>query len=148
SALQTGYALMNRSPESPSPFGIAFFRVVSDGQLISETAAAAVSPNFSQNQRFFVDLVHARTAVAVASIREEPSDVTFTLLDLSGQSAAATTRTIPARGQLTAFVDELFPNLMNGFTGYVDIIGGGIAPLTLKLAVNTRNDLVLTAFPT
>src|SRR5262249_19768522 len=98
--------------------------------------------------RIFVDNVGTRAGVAVANPGSQEAGVAFTLMDRTGAILAATSRRLSAGTQLPIFANELFPDLSDDFSGLLEIRSTvAVALLTLKLTINSRNDLVLTTLP-
>ena len=146
-ALVTGYAVVSLEQGSVLPVGTAIFQFRDDGGgLISEAGVGATLP--TNRARIFVDTVGTQTGVAIASPENGTGAITFRLLDRNGLRFRETTRDLPPNGHLAIFADELFADLPPGFTGVMGIEAEVvIVPITLKLTVNRRNDLILTTLP-
>ena len=141
-----GYAVVTVE-QGTLPSGTAIFQFRdAGGSLTSEAGVGAVLP--TTRARVFVDTVDTRTGVAISSRGAAPTTVRFRLLDRNGLDFAETTRDLPTAGHLAIFADELFENLPPGFTGVLEIDADvPIVPVTLKLTVNQRGDLILTTLP-
>ena len=143
----TGYAVVTVEEGGGIPSGTAIFQFRDAlGNLVSEAGVGAVLP--TTRARIFVDTVNTRTGVAIASVGNGPTEVTLRLLDRNGLEFAQTTRDLDANGHLAIFVDELFEDLPPGFTGILEIQAEvALVPITLKLTINARGDLILTTLP-
>jgi hypothetical protein len=144
SGLATGYALLSPVPPgAAAPAGSAVFQFMKNGSLVTEAGVAAANPTSSA--RIFVDEVGSSTGVAVANPADQPTTLTFILLDRYGSPLDSTTRTLPARGQIAIFAWQLFPGMPKQFTGLIEINSPSpVVSITLKLTENARSDQVLT----
>ena len=89
-----------------------------------------------------------QTGVAIANRGSQEAEVEFILQDRYATEQDRITQTIPAGGHLSRFAHELFPTLSLGFSGLMEIRSSvPVAPITLQLTINTRNELVLTTLP-
>ena len=141
-----GYAVVTLEEGTQTPSGTAIFQFTSGNAVISEAGVAGVTSTTSA--RIFVDNVGTRTGVAIANPQSTAVTVTFDLLDSGGGALQQTTRDLPARGHLAIFADELFSQVTEGFTGLMEITAPlAIAPVTLKLTTNSRNQLIVTTLP-
>lgn len=144
--LGVGYAVVSLVQGSRTPAGSAIFQFTSGESVISEAGVLSVQPTTAA--RIFVDNVGTRTGVAIASVANPPTTVTFRLLNTSGTPLQTTTREVPAGGHLAIFADELFSQVREGFTGLMEITSlVPIAPVTLKLTTNARGQSILTTLP-
>lgn len=145
-ALSVGWAVAVRAAGSRAPAGSAIFQFRSNGQLVSEAGVGATLATTSA--RIFVDNAGTRTGVAIANPANSAADLTLALLERNGNVEATESRTLPASNHLAIFANELFSGVTEGFTGVMEIRSSvAIVPITLKLTVNTRGDLVLTTLP-
>ena len=72
----------------------------------------------------------------------------MTLLGQYGDVEDTTTLSLPARGHVAKFVQELFSEVGDGYSGLMEIRSTSpIVPITLKLTINSRNDVILTTLP-
>ena len=146
SGTAVGYAVITLEEGSQSPVGSAIFQFISGDAVISEAGIAAVTPTTSA--RIFVDNVGTRTGVAIANAGNPATTLTFKLLDINGSSLQTTTRDLVAGGHLSIFADQLFSEAGEGFTGLMEITSPeAIAPVTLKLTTNARDQSILTTLP-
>jgi sugar lactone lactonase YvrE len=145
SLLLVGYAVVS-SDAGPTPAGTAIFRLQYGSRLMAEAGVAAIAA--TRVARTIVDYIGAQTGVAVANPGDLPAELTLTLMDRYGVVEATAIQTLQPRNHLSRFVHELFPAVAAGYTGLMEIRSSNdIVPLTLKLTVNARNDLVLTTLP-
>jgi len=143
---RAGYALLTPDPGTPAPAGSVVFLWRQNQSLVTEAGVAATSPTTSA--RIFIDNVGTSTGVALANPAAQPALVTFTLLDRYGSTLDSTTRNLPAKGHIAIFANQLFPGMSGSFTGLMEINSPvPVAPVTLKLITNERNDLILTTLP-
>ena len=142
-----GYATVTVEEGSGSPAGTAIFQFREPGgNLVSEAGVGAGLT--TTLARIFVDNVDTQTGVAVASPGNPSAEVTFRLLDLTGRQLGVVRRILPEAGHLAVFADELFPDLTDRLTGVLEIASEvPFMPITLKLTVNERGDLILTTLP-
>lgn len=144
--VQVGYAVVSLEEGSRIPAGSAVFQFRQGDAIVSEAGVAAVTP--TTRARFFVDNSRTRTGIALASPGNETVEVTFRLLDRFGGFLAGSSQDIPGGGHRAFFADETFPQMPEGFTGLMEIVGTApVAPISLKLTVNIRGDPVMTTLP-
>ena len=152
--LLRGYATVTLTQGPSLPSGTAIFRFRDGDDPVSEAGVAAVPP--TDRARIFVDNVDTLTGVALAIPGAPATDIEFTLLSLQGDALQSAERNLPANGQTAIFVNEIFPDLEDGFTGLMEIstvangaqsAGVQFVPVSLKLTINGRGDTVLTTLP-
>src|SRR5262249_48585961 len=118
-----GYAVVTPDPGSVSPAGSAVFRYQSNGQLVTEAGVPAGPATTAA--RMFVDYLGSQTAVAVANPSNSSVKLTMTLMDRYGDVEDTATLTLPPGGHVAKFVDELFPEVGDGYgigySGLMDI---------------------------
>ena len=146
-SLSVGYAVATPDPDYTSPAGTAIFLFRANNRLVTEVSVRATPPTTAA--RIFVDHGGTRTGVAIANPGAQTAHMVITLLDRNGFPESSVTRELPAGNHLAIFAHELFPELLEGFTGLMEIQSTSpIVPITLKLTtVNTTNGLVLTTLP-
>jgi sugar lactone lactonase YvrE len=146
SGVKIGYATLTAATGSTAPAGTIVFRFVKDDTVVTEAAVAAVRA--TTLSRIYVDYIGSRTGFAIANSSQQAANVTFRLLDRYGVEESTTTLSLAAGAHTAKFADELFPNVADGFTGLMEIQSPvAIAPVTLKLHVNSRFDQILTTLP-
>src|SRR5207302_7279063 len=96
-----------------------------------------------------------QTGIAVANTSSSSAPVTFDITDLNGASVGIlpVTLTLPASGQTSKFLGDIFPTpLPNPFKGVLRITttGSGIAVVGLRARYNERQplpDFLITTIP-
>ena len=147
SDVKVGYAAVEPDSGSAAPAGSAIFRFGPGGRLVTEAGVGATRSTTAA--RIFVDYIGTQTGVAIANRGDLPANVIFTLTDRSGIVIETNSPiALPARSHIARFVHELFPSVADGFSGVLEIRSSiPIIPITLKLTINSRGDLVLTTLP-
>ena len=140
-----GYAVVT-ADQGATPAGTALFQFTSGDAVVSEAGVGA-APLVSR-ARMFVDNAGTRTGVALASPGNSAANFTFRLLDRQQRSINTKTRNLQANGHLAVFADEIFTEVSDGFTGMLEVEADiAFAPVTLKLTVNARGELIVTTLP-
>ena len=83
-------------------------------------------------------------------IRNAPTTVSLELTALDGTATGLPeSLTIPASGHIARFIDEFFPALTTPFSGMLRIASTApdIAAVGLRLAINQRDDILVTTTP-
>ena len=91
-----------------------------------------------------------RSGIALTNSSGAPTTVSLELTDLDGTATGATeSLTIPASGHIARFIDEFFPALTTPFAGILRIASTApdIAAVGLRLAINPRDDILVTTTP-
>src|SRR6185369_7573985 len=103
----------------------------SQGVLVSQAGVEASEPIASG--RIFVDQNGTRTGLALVNPSTSGATITMIVRDASGAEFARGTQTLPAGQHVARFVDELFPNLPQGFTGSLTFTSDArLAAITLR----------------
>ncbi|MBM3789822.1 MAG: hypothetical protein FJW35_05665, partial [Acidobacteria bacterium] len=146
SALAAGYALVVPDPGAAAPEGSAVFRFIRNGSVVTEAGVGAGKSTTSA--RIFVDNAACYTGVALVNRAPQTCSVSFTLIDRDGLALETRMRQLPPNAHLAIFAHELFPGLGDKFTGLMEIsTTTPVAPITLKLVINAREDLIYTTLP-
>ena len=146
SSLTVGYATVSPDPSSPSPSGTAIFQFSRNNSIVTEAGVASSPP--TSNARIFVDNIDTFTGLALANPSSQTAAVRFLLLDRFGNLISSSSRSLPPHGHLAIFAHQLFPNLPSTFSGLLEFDSPfPVAPITLKLTINSRLDQVLTTLP-
>ncbi len=142
-----GYALVQPNSGSVAPVGLAIFGSRQNGELVSEASVPLSSPIMSGRLYSEVSNV-VRTGLAIANPGSEPANLTFHFTDENGVDANIGTTTLPARGQISAFLNEApFNGSMSQsgtFTFVSDVPVGAVA---LRGLVNERSEFLWTTLP-
>ena len=91
-----------------------------------------------------------RSGIALTNTSDTPTTVSLELTDLDGTATGPTEPlTISASGHVARFIDEFFPGLPTPFSGILRIASTApeIAAVGLRLAINQRNDILVTTTP-
>jgi sugar lactone lactonase YvrE len=142
----TGYAVLTPSAGGTAPAGTVVFRFVKDNAVITEAAVGAVRP--TTLSRIYVDYLGSKTGFALVNSAQQSASVTLKLLDRYGIADSTTTITLSAGAHIAEFVDQVFNDVSDGFSGLLEIQSTiPITPITLKLILNARGDQILTTLP-
>ncbi len=145
SAGAAGYAIVTPNDGDSTPTGMLIFQATSGRGLVSE-AIVAVNERPTTSARVFVDNATARTGFAIANPNLVSTTVSFALLDANGTAVGKVTTELAPRGYSAVFANELFPQLVDGFEGLLDITAPlPVVPISLMVALNERNDPILTS---
>jgi YD repeat-containing protein len=147
-AVAVGSIRVSPAANSGSPFGSGLFRYVQGGIVVSESGIP--SANTTTHARIYVDQTGGHdTGLALGNPSGSANSITIRAYlpdgsTLVGQAAV----NVAPFGQRAAFVRELIP-LPPGFTGVADITSSApFSPLVVRLLTNSRNEVLLTTFPT
>lgn len=144
--LKVGYAVLTPDPGTRTPSGAIVFQFKLNGRIVTEAGVAA-TPSTSI-ARLFIDNAGTRTGFAVVNPELQNASLTISRLDKNGAIETTLTRTLASGNHLAVFAHELFGDLVEGFTGVMEIRSSvPVVAIALKLTVNGRDDLVLTSLP-
>ena len=153
--LQVGSVRAVPGPSQPAPSGVSIFAFGTDGMTVSEAGVAASASGAAF--RLYVEtggtagLPHSvRSGIALTNTSDAPVRVSLELTGLGGTATGSTeSLTIPASGHIARFIDEFFPALITPFSGILRIASTApdIAAVGLRLAINSRNDILVTTTP-
>src|SRR6185369_3951020 len=116
------------------------------GRVVTEAGVGATTPTTAA--RIFVDQIGSRTGVALANPSNQTAELSLALLDRQGNVEATATRTLAPGNHVAIFADEVFATLGEGTTGLMEIRSSiPVVPITLKITVNARSDLIFTTLP-
>jgi hypothetical protein len=108
--IRSGYVVITPDSNSGTPTPLFTFGTVSGG--IVQSQAGIVPTQMATDASMFVDIVHSLSrdiGVAIVNPNDTMNVVTLTLRDENGNLAGTpATVSIPAHGQVSKFVDELF----------------------------------------
>lgn len=89
-----------------------------------------------------------QSGVAIANTSTTPAIVKYELFDLKGNPITSNTVTIPASGQTSAFLRQMFSSIPNQLQGVLRISSASkITVVGLRMRVNDRNELLFTTTP-
>ena len=139
----------------PAPSGVSIFSFQKDGTTVSEAGVPASSAGTAF--RVYVEAhgtpgqPHSvRSGIALTNTSGATTTVMLELTDLDGAATGPTASLrIPASGHVAQFIDEFFPTLTTPFSGILRIASTGpdIAAVGLRLAINQRDDILVTTTP-
>jgi hypothetical protein len=145
-SLSVGYAVAIPDAGHSAAAGTAIFQFKAAGQVVTEAGVGATEQ--TNLARIFADNAGTQTGLALANPGHQTATLNLSLMDRFGVIEGTIVLTIPPGGHKAAFLHEFFPGLAEGFTGVVEISSSvPVAPITLKLTVNTRNQMILTTLP-
>lgn len=146
SAIQVGYA-RTTDASGAAPSGLAIFGYRQNGVLISETGVPA-SPLLTRGRIYGETSESIRSGLAMANPNSEPAVLSFTFTDESGRDVGSNTATIPAQGQIAAFLDEgpfFGPSRFSGALTFTS--SKPVAVIALRGLLNERSDFLMTTLP-
>ena len=153
--LEVGSVRAVPGPGHPAPSGVSIFAFQKDGITVSEAGVPASTAGAAF--RVYVEASgtpeqphSVRSGIALTNTSGTPTTVLLELTDLDGITSGPTESfTIPASGHVARFIDEFFPNLPTPFSGILRIASTApdIAAVGLRLAINPRNDILVTTTP-
>ncbi len=156
--IQTGSVRVNPTAASVSPYVTAIFSYKNRGVTVSQASVSASAR--SAQYRLYLEksgIVGAvgstRSGVAIANTFQIPITVQLELVRLDGRRVGnSALRAIPSSGQLSRFIDELFPDVPTAFRGTVRVTATSVtaAPIVvtgIRGRYNERHDFLLTSTP-
>ena len=153
--LEVGSVRAVPGPGHPAPSGVSIFTFQKDGITVSEAGVPASTA--SAAFRVYVEASgtpeqphSVRSGIALTNTSGTPTTVRLELTDLDGTATGPTeSLTIPASGHVARFIDEFFPGLPTPFSGILRIASTApdIAAVGLRLAINQRQDILVTTTP-
>ena len=154
-SLQVGSVRAVPDTGQTAPAGVSIFTFRKDGMTVSEAGVPASTAG--RAFRLYVEASgtpeqphSVRSGIALTNTSGVPTTVSLELTDLDGTATGSTeSLTIPASGHVARFIDEFFPNLPTPFSGILRIASTApdIAAVGLRLAINPRNDILVTTTP-
>ena len=153
--LEAGSVRAVPGPGQAGPAGVSIFTFQKDGTTVSEAGVPASTSGAAF--RVYVEASgtpgqphSVRSGIALTNTSGAPTTVRLELRDLDGTATGATeSLTIPASGHIARFIDEFFPALTTPFAGILRIASTApdIATVGLRLAINPRDDILVTTTP-
>jgi sugar lactone lactonase YvrE len=150
SELLVGYAQLEPAAGEAPPIATALFAYGNaDGTLVSEAGVAAVTP--FRRGRIFVETGTTRTGVALVNPSAAAVEARLTLRRSDGLLVDQDTVELGPGVHRPRFVDELFGELEQGFTGSltfeVSEPSTGLAAVTIRQATNAYGEPLLATLP-
>jgi hypothetical protein len=136
-----------------TPTSFAIFSYKAGGITISE---ASVQSSTGSAFRTYVEASGTLGSInsigsgfAVANTSSAAATITLDLTDLGGKTLASTTLTLPAHGQISKFLNEVFPSVPLPVQGLIRLTtsGSGLAVAGLRGRYNERGDFLITTTP-
>ena len=142
-----GYVRIEPSVGDKAPAGLAIFGFRQNGVLVTEAGVTA-SPRL-RSARFFANVSGpVNTGVAIANPNEQVATITFFFTDTAGTSTTPDTFTIPANGQIAAFLNQSPFNGAATFEGTFTFSSSvDVAAIALRGLTNERADFLITTLP-
>jgi len=142
----SGYARVS-SASGPAPAGLAIFGYRQNGIVISEASVPAAG--LMTRARLSAEINGAaRTGLAIANPNADPAAVSFFFTDANGQTASSGSATVPANGQIAAFLDEAPFGGPSGFSGSFTITSSrAVSVVALRGFLNERSEFLVTTTP-
>ncbi len=145
--ITVGHARIRPNLGSITPAGLAIFGSRQNGALVSEATVPSSAP--VQSGRIFVEVGgDVTTGLAIANPNSTIANVSFYFTDQNGVNFGSRTTTIPANGQIAAFLNEA------PFYGGVSVSGTftfssdvPVAALALRGLNNERSEFLWTTLP-
>ena len=158
--LEVGSVRAVPDPGQPAPSGVSIFTFQKDGTTVSEAGVPASTSGAAF--RVYVEASgtpgqphSVRSGIALTNTSDAPTTVSLELTALDGTATGLTeSGTLPASGQSTRFIDEIFPTLRTPFSGILRIASPPISPFhsranlavaAFRQTTNERGDVVVTA---
>jgi hypothetical protein len=156
---QTGSIRVVPSASNAMPAPTAIFSFAERGITVSQTSVSA--PAWSDRYRVYVEKSggeriagSVRSGIAIGNSSQSSVTVQLDLTRLDGQRAGYSTVIVPAGGQVSRFLDELFSGFPAEFRGVLRISAAAAAAAPSPIVVtgirgryNERGDLLLTSTP-
>lgn len=145
-SLQVGHARVSDA-SGAAPSGLAILGYRQSGVLISEAGVPA-SPLLTRGRVYAGATADVRSGLAIANPNSDAASVYFFFTDSSGREAASGTTTIPANGQIAAFLNEAPFNGPSTFTGTFTFSSlKPVSVVALRGLVNERSEFLITTLP-
>jgi hypothetical protein len=136
---------------APASFDIFSFR--QGGITLASAGVPAVNGNafrmYSEVSGASGSAGSIQSGLAIANASATAAGVSLELYRLDGTAAAtAANLTIPASGQITRFIDELFPGIARPFQGVLRIVSSAsLSVVGIRGRYNERSDFLITTTP-
>jgi len=132
------------------PAAVAIISSKANGTTLSESSFAALPTGTAF--RSYVEAYNSpewvSSSLAIVNATNIPNTIQLELTGLDGSPAGTTSVKLPASGQLTNFIRDLFPALNDGFQGLLRLTSSGpVALATLRCMYNAEGQFVYTSTP-
>ena len=147
SAVNMGYVRIRPTADDPAPSGIAIFGFRQGGILVSEAAVNA-SPLIRSGRIYAEVNGRVNTGVAIANPNSQPATISFYFTSSTGTNFGNNTFSIPANGQIAAFVDQSPFNSGSNLVGTMTFSASvPVAAVALRGLNNERSEFLITTLP-
>ena len=142
-ATTVGYVRVNPDPGVQSPSGLAIFSFRQNNVLVSE--AGVPGSGLIYAGRIYAEVSSTvNTGVAIANPNNQAATVSFNFTDSTGDFGKGTT-TIPANGQIAAFLNQAPFNGRSSLNGTFTVISNiPVSVVALRGLLNERSEYLLT----
>jgi hypothetical protein len=145
--LTTGYTRVLADPGNALPHGMTVFGLRQGGILISEASVPA-SPMVPSGRTLALADSMVNTGLAIANPGTQIVTLNFYFTDSNGQNFGQGSTTIPAGGQIAAFLNQPPFNGSSSMDGtFTFSASAPVATLALKGLVNSRSEFLMTTLP-
>ena len=148
SAVSVGSVRFTAAAGTSNPRGSLVFSYRNGGVRVAEAGVPAIPE--AKTFRVYVESSEnglIQSGVAITNTSASPASVTLELTNLNGSSAARTTVSIPANGQLASFIGQIpgFESLRLPFQGVLRITSAStLSVVGLRGRYNERSDFLIT----
>lgn len=142
-----GFARIQPATNNTTPAGLAIFGFRQNNVLVTEASVPA--SQLRQSGRIYAQVGgSANTGLAIANPNNQPAMVSFYFTDSNGANFGQGATTIPANGQIAAFLDQ------SPFSGGSSVNGtftfsssSPISVIALRGLTNERSEFLITTLP-
>ena len=145
--VSVGYGRIQPDSESGTPFGVAIFGSRQNGVLVSEAGVPASASVLAG--RIYAEVNGpVNTGLAIANPNSQSADVTFYFSDETRPSFNEGSTTIPAGGQIAAFLNQEPFNGGSSVSGTFTFTSNvPVAAIALRGLTNERSEFLMTTLP-
>ncbi len=142
-----GYARIQPNTGNSAPAGMAIFSLRQAGALVTEAAVPAARA--IQNGRIYAEVNGpVNTGMAIANPNSQAATLTFFFTDAAGTNSSQRTTTIPANGQIAAFLNEAPFNGGSTVNGsFTFTASAPVGVVALRGLTNERSEFLITTLP-
>ncbi len=146
-APSAGQNLTTDTAAGALPVALAVFGLTQNNILVTEAGVPAASP--VTNARMFVDLGGgSNSGIALVNPGTSSIVIGLNLRDVSGTSVSTSSVTVPAKGHVAKFPDQLGLSTTANFLGTLTLSSSGpFAAANLRLASNSHGEPIFSALP-
>jgi hypothetical protein len=150
SSVSVGSVRISATAQAAVPRALAIFSYKALGTTLSEASVPLSEPGLAfQTYVESSAIEHIESGVAISNLSLNPVTVNLELFTLAGDSTGLFGSVqIPGSGQLSKFLDEIFPSLPAGFLGVLRLTAPSqVTVIGLRGRYNERNDFLVTTIP-